>query len=390
MLSLVIILTAAGVSVNNPFYCYSEDPHKPQIAMYSINTPYEIIRGRGINANVSTCSPSKFWMLSRYGTRLPNLDETTNILSSYSRLHSEILDNYDQGKTSLCAADIELLKNWSIDPNITIENILHLTPTGWDEFKRLAQRYQSAFPSLLPSTYSENYYFLRSAGLDMSERSLHAFADGLFGAGGHEQVRFEEIPERDYLLLPYDYCPLYQEVTAAREEPEAFREGPEYQEMTLQVSAKLGFHGSRVLRNSEIDIFASLCKYEQIWYMNKTSAYCGGFSVANHQVDEYYWELETYYRFGYGFSNYRRLFENMNCFLMQDMLRFLQSNDVNDHKAKVFNTYNSAFSMFFLHFGVYEDDTPLTRHNFAQQTNRLWKTSLIGPTAANLALIRYE
>lgn len=389
VLSLIVNLTAGSVSINNPFYCYAEDPLKPQIGMFSVHTPYEPIRGRSINANVSTCIPSKMWMLSRYGTRLPNSGEIENIFGSYGRLHAEILDYYKQGKTTLCFADIELLNNWSIDPNITFERAQYLTPAGWNEMEGLAQRFQAAFPSILSSTYSADDYFFRSTASDMTRRSLYAFTDGLFGAGSHEHVEYEDVPGRDYFLLPYSYCPLYQEVIAIREEQDAFRDGPEYQEMAQQVSAKLGFHGSRVLRNNEIDILASFCKYEQIWYLNKTSAYCGGFSVANHQVYEYYWDLDVYYRFGYGYSNHRKLFENMNCFLMQDMLRFLQSNDV-DYKAKIFNTNNAIFLMFLLHFGVYEDDVPLTRHNFAQQTKRLWKSSLISPMATNLAIIRYE
>lgn len=54
-----------GVSMHNPYYCYSEDPIKPQLAMW-LYTPYEVARGQ-INPNVSTCKPSRFWYLSRNG-----------------------------------------------------------------------------------------------------------------------------------------------------------------------------------------------------------------------------------------------------------------------------------------------------------------------------------
>ncbi|XP_037052504.1 multiple inositol polyphosphate phosphatase 1-like [Bradysia coprophila] len=359
--------------------------------MFTIHGPYEPIRGQRINANVSTCTPSKFWMLGRYGTRLPSSTETANMLGNYERLHTEILENYKQGKTSLCAADFELLENWELNPDIALERAAHLTSVGWDEYEWLAQRYQAAFPTLLPSTYSPSDYFFRSSGLNNAARSLYAFADGLFGTGGHESVEFADVPEVDYLLLPHIQCPLYQDVIFSdRREPEAFRQGPEYQQMAIQVSAKLGFHASQVLRINEIDILASFCKYEQIWYLNGTSPYCAGFSIANHQVYEYYWDLDLYYRFGYGHPNYRRLLENMNCFLMQDLLTAIQSNNDGDHKARIFNTNNITLILFLLHFGVYEDDTPLTRHNFAQQTNRLWKSSFIIPMAANLAIVKYD
>lgn len=41
-------------------------------------------------------------------------------------------------------------------------------------------------------------------------------------------------------------------------------------------------------------------------------------------------------------------------------------------------------------FSSFEDDIPLTRHNFAQQAFRLWKSSLVAPMGTNLAVIRYE
>lgn len=390
VLSLIIILTEGGVSVHNPFYCHSQDPIKPQIGMFAIHSPYETIRGQSIDRNASTCNPSKFWMLSRHGTRLPNANELTNILEHNERLHREILSNYEQGRTSLCASDIDLLKNWRFDPNITFENVQHLTSAGWNEFEGLAQRYQAAFPSILPSTYSPNDYFFRTTGAHRTARSLHAFSDGLFGVDGHEQVQFEDVPEQDHVLSPYVNCPLYQQIIAIRQEQNGFREGPEYAEMSSQISAKLGFHGSHALRNSEVEMLFLICKYEQIFDLNSTSPFCAALSVANHQVYEYFWDLDIYYRVGYGHSNYRRLFANINCFLMQDMLRFLQSNGGNDHKARIFNSNMADSVLFLLNFGAFEGDIALTRHNFAQQSNRLWKSSQITPMGANLAVIRFE
>lgn len=390
VISLIITSSEGGVSVHNPFYCHTLDPIRPQIGMFAIHTPYETVRGQSINQNVSTCNPSKFWMLSRHGTRLPNANELTNILERNERIHSEILSFYEQGRTSLCASDFESIKNWRFDPDITFENVQHLTSAGWNEFQGLAQRYQAAFPSILPSIYSPNDYFFRSTGAHRTDRSLHAFADGLFGVDGHEQVQFEDVPERDYVLTAYVNCPLYQEVIAIRHEQDAFREGPEYEEMIREISTKLGFHGSHTLRNAEVEMLFQICKYEQIFDLNSTSPLCAALSVANHQVYEYNWDLDIYYRVGYGHSNYRRLFENINCFLMQDMLRFLQSNDVNDHKARIFNSNMADSVLFLLNFGAFEDDVALTRHNFAQQSNRLWKSSLITPMGANLAVIRFE
>lgn len=390
LFSLAVMLIEGGVSVHNPFYCFSQDPIRPQVGMFATTTAYETVRGQSINLNVSTCTPSKFWLVSRHGTRLPAVANLVNILENYERLHKEVLSNYDNGRTSLCASDIASIRNWTFDTNITLEVSQHLTSSGWHELKGLAQRYQSAFPTILSSTYSPKDYLFRFTNAQRTEASLRAFADGLFGVNGSDQVQFEDVPERDTFLLPQTFCPLWNNATSTQIEHLEFREGREYQQMLNEVSAKLGFHGSHVLRANEVEMFATICEYDQVFDLNITSPLCGGFSVANHQVLEYYQDLDFYYRSGYGFSNYRRLFENLPCLLMQDMLGFLQSNDVNDHKARIYNTNGTPLMIMLVTFGAFKDDVPLTRHNFAQQTQRLWKSSLISPMATNLAVIRYE
>lgn len=206
----------------------------------------------------------------------------------------------------------------------------------------------------------------------------------------HEQVQFVLLPETDYILRPHILCDLYNEAVNDRVEQNAFREGPEYQEMITQVSAKLGFHGSNVLRANEVLVLSQICEYEQIWNLNVSSPFCAGFSIANYQVIEYFEDVDRYYRTGYGYTDFRTLIENLSCFQMQDLLRFLLSTDANDHKARIFSTAGEPLLFFFVTLGVFADDVPLTRHNFAQQINRTWRSSMLGQMGSNLAVIQYE
>lgn len=390
LISLALTLTHGSVSMHNPFYCFSQDPIRPQIGMFATTTAYETVRGQTIDPNVSNCTPSKFWMVSRHGTRLPAVGNLMNILENYQRLHKAVLSNYDNGMTSLCAADIALIRNWAFDTNITLDVSQHLTASGWDELKNLAKRYQYAFPSILSSNYSRQDYLFRFTNNQRTEFSLRAFADGLFGANRSDLVHFEDVPQVDTLLLPQTSCPLWNNVTSTQIEHLQFQEGPEYGQMLSQVSAKLGFHGSHTLRAHEVEMFATICEYDQVFNLSAPSPFCAAFSVANHHVLEYYQDLDFYYRSGYGFSAYRRLFENLPCFLMQDLLSFIQSNDVDDHRARIYNTNGTPLMIMLVTFGALQGDVPLTRHNFAQQSQRLWRTSLISPMATNLAVIRYE
>lgn len=55
----------------------------------------------------------------------------------------------------LCYQDLENLKNWNWDPNITVEYESFLTSQGKDDIKYLAKRYQTRFPNLLGIPYNE-------------------------------------------------------------------------------------------------------------------------------------------------------------------------------------------------------------------------------------------
>lgn len=388
LFSLAAILTEGGVSMHNPFYCLSTDPIQPQIRMFTSRTAYDVARGENINPNVSTCNPSKAFMITRHGSRLPESSDIALMFERGQQLRSEILSNYDNGRTSLCAADIELIRNWSFDSEITVERELHLVDAGWNEMRELAQRYQSAFPTIFSSTYSANDYFFRPTNSHRTQQSLRAFADGLFGE--HENVQFEDPPEQDFLLYPHSLCPLHTNVTSNQQEPVAFVEGPEFQEMLIQVSAKLGFHGSHVLRRSDVELLRRICEYEQSWNLSSTSTFCAAFSVANYEVLEYQTDLSIYSTNAYAHPHYRRLFENMMCFLIQDLIQFFESNDVNDHTVRIFSGNAQPVLLTLTSLGAFEDNVPLTRHNFAQQTQRLWKTSLLTPMANNLVIVRYE
>lgn len=86
-----VLVADAGVSINNPFYCYSTDGIRPQNQMHSVRTSYEAVRRTTVNPTVScelaiktlvqfknnfyslACTPSRFWFLSRHGGRLPEV-----------------------------------------------------------------------------------------------------------------------------------------------------------------------------------------------------------------------------------------------------------------------------------------------------------------------------
>lgn len=188
---------------------------------------------------------------------------------------------------------------------------------------------------------------------------------------------------------PQNFCTAYDEISNTTAERDAFEEGPEYQEMLAQVNAKLGFIGYDELDSRQIRTFWEWCRYEQTSEVDQYPAWCAAFSIANHAVLNYFEDLNLYYNEGYGLEN-RRLTENLNCGLIQDLLRYLQSTSTTEERVRIYGTHSSTLNLFLVSMGFFEDDFAITRHNYAQQTLRQWRTGIITPKGANLAVIRYE
>ena len=386
---LLALSVNALVLVNNPFYCFSEDPIRPQFAMFGTETAYaEIPIPKVINPIVSQCKPSRLWYLGRHGTRFPAAMEGDNLLSEVDTIAVDILQNYESSKTTLCPSDAELIRNWKFNYNFASNTSAEMVEAGWEELKYLSSRLQKAFPTLLPNHYSSEKYFFRHSPSPRTLSSAKIFAAGLFGSS--ENVNYEVGGLPDLYLLPFLNCPSWSKFKRNVPEAEAFVLGSNYQEMLQQVNSKLGFHGSDQLDANTIDKLITHCKYEQIYNPSGSSAFCSSFSIANHQVYEYYRDLKIYYTYGYGNPAYRTLYENMSCTMLQNLLKFLLSNDSADQKAKLWFGHDATLHFMFTSLGLFEDEIPLNSSNFRKQKTRKWKTSFLTPMAANLVIVRYE
>lgn len=129
-----------------------------------------------------------------------------------------------------------------------------------------------------------------------------------------------------------------------------------------------------------------LCRFEQVFDLNKTAPWCSVFSINDVSVMEYGEDLGYYYEAGYGFD----MNKNILCEAMQNLLRYLKSNDSNEEPARILITHSTAMQILFVSLGLSEDATPPKSLNYAQMTNRKWRTSQQTAYASNLAVIRYK
>lgn len=261
--------------------------------------------------------------------------------------------------------------------------------------ENIARRFQQVFPTILTQPYTPARYHFRHTGSSWTNSSIRAFSTGLFGEGS-ANVIYEPVPEADWLLRPFGLCPAYIEETVNRTRQQvAFRDGPEFQEMIEQVNRKLGFHGSNRLVFSQIFEMYNWCRLKSLTFETSNSEtgsespWCAVFSIGHHHLMEYFFDLAQFYSFGYGVRN-QRLIENLNCGLMQDLLRHIQSENNADTMARIFISEQDIIQTMMVALGSFRDTWPIHQHNFAQQTGRHWLTSIISPFSANLAVVRFE
>lgn len=100
----------------------------------------------------------------------------------------------------MCENDLDLLKRWHWDRNITADYSEFLTAQGWNELKFMAIRYQRTFPNIWENIYDRQKFLFRYTNTQRTEASFKAYVEGLFGPNAHEHIRVEPPPINDTLL----------------------------------------------------------------------------------------------------------------------------------------------------------------------------------------------
>lgn len=100
----------------------------------------------------------------------------------------------------MCDEDLEIIKNWKWNANITSDYASFLTTQGWTDMKYIALNYQRIFPNVLENIYSPEKFLFRHTKRQRTEASYKAFVEGLFGESANEHIKLPPIPEKDMLL----------------------------------------------------------------------------------------------------------------------------------------------------------------------------------------------
>lgn len=88
-----------------------------------------------------------------------------------------IVSSYEKGNSSLCAQDVENLRNWKVNMDI-FEKPSELTKEGYQESEGIARRLKQAFPKLLENLENE-HALIRPARGYWIEESAKGFIQGI-------------------------------------------------------------------------------------------------------------------------------------------------------------------------------------------------------------------
>ncbi|XP_055601964.1 multiple inositol polyphosphate phosphatase 1 isoform X2 [Uranotaenia lowii] len=374
-------------------YCYSIDSDRTQAKHFSTKTAYEVIRAPTSNREyiVPNCIPSKVWLLSRHGTRLPGKKDIESLPQILTNLRDSIIDNYENRRTApdvgrMCPDDLELLRLWHWDRNITSNFDSFLTVQGWNDLKFMAKRYQDRFYEVFSGQYRKERFLFRHTDSQRTEASFKAFVEGLFGDGMSEYIKPEPEPTDDKLLKPYDFCPAYDANKDKNKLPDSelnkFIASPLFQITLSDISTRLGFRYNLSL--DQVDAMWNACRFEQAWHLQQLSSWCSVFTKNQVNVLEYREDLKYYYQNSYGYERS----SDLACYAVSDMIRHFASPD--DPLVTAYFTHESEIQLFLTALGAVKDREAPRADNYHGMRNRLFKSSVLTPFAANVAAVKYQ
>ncbi|KAJ8731979.1 hypothetical protein PYW08_014709 [Mythimna loreyi] len=130
-----------------------------------------------------------------------------------------IVSSCEIGNSSMCAQDIENIKNWNADVAI-LSKPYDLAEEGYQELLRIGSKIYEAFPELLKELQEKDYLFLPGFG-QRFEESAKAFIEGL-----NQNLTIEKVTADSEILAPYSSCEKYKK--EVRYSPDLYQVDEEY------------------------------------------------------------------------------------------------------------------------------------------------------------------
>ncbi|XP_049866534.1 multiple inositol polyphosphate phosphatase 1-like [Pectinophora gossypiella] len=377
MLRYILVLLFT-VEINSSSFCYwnSGCPYK----CFSSKTPYDSVRGdiRDSTIKIKGCEPISIWGLIRHGKRQPGSD-FAKLMKDTLKIRDDVVASYDDGRSSLCAQDVENLKDWPVD-NKLFNEPHQLTAEGLDDMRNLGRRLQQAFLKLL-GKLEKNSYLIQSSTLgawvtDSAKAFIQGFDD--------KNMSYER-PKIDFsVAAPFATCEAYlsdvKNNSDTYKEVKKYYSNPEYLATKDRIQRRSGL--SYALTQSNITALYDLCRYTSSGYDNQLSPWCALFTTEDLGIVEYIGDLIHYMRNSYGTP----MAEKFGQMPLQDLLQnFKLAKEGKGKKLVTYITHSTMLDMVYTTLGLFKDESPLDGSH--RDTNRKFRSCKMSTFSANFIAV---
>ena len=367
------VIISAVISLANP--CVIEESRI--VKNLATKTPYEYLKS---NENLvslpENCKPSKFWLMSRHGTRYPSKKGINGI----NYILPEILNKIDLTKNSqLCENDLKLLRSWT--PQVNISQAKNLHAEGEKELILMAESYANKFPQILKQPYSPEKFEFRATNTERARKSAFNFATGLFDRKIAQEVEYyPPIKPHDPLIRFYKMCEKWKNDVKLNpkslQEQKLFENSETFQTELIQPLSELL---TQNLTMDQIDAIWVACTFGQAWNPNKLSPWCGIFTKHRLELMEFREDLEYYWVDSYGQEvNFKPA-----CVLLNDVIEKFESENSKDNI--LYFSHSGAILKLLAFLGIDKPKEDLKHDSNIRK--RLWGTSKIDSFASNIAFV---
>ncbi|XP_004077143.1 multiple inositol polyphosphate phosphatase 1 [Oryzias latipes] len=373
------------------------NPNIPHIAKYfSTKGRYEEVNPHLIEdilaVNISILQPPSpqcrqihMTAIIRHGTRYPTSKNARKMQKLYGVVKSDAKAKHGWLQ--------EILTRWTMWYTEDMDG--RLVQKGVEDLRHLAVRFSKLFPSLISQ---EN---LRGGRITFITSSKHrcvnstlSFKAGLTHLWGIKDMEFDHAVN-DALMRFFEQCSRFVEEVdnnpSAMTETDKFKQGPEMKRVQQKIADRLEVPYNLITDDMAEAAFY-LCAYE-FAIKTENSPWCRLFDEADAQVMEYANDLKQFWKRGYGFE----INSKASCVLFHDVFTRLEKavteiksgQQVSEAVTIQVGHAETLLPLLTL-LGFFKDSDALRSANFASQSQRSFRTSLMLPYAANFVLVLYD
>ncbi|XP_063361399.1 multiple inositol polyphosphate phosphatase 1-like [Cydia amplana] len=368
-LNLLVLICYLHADIALSSFCYWNTACSYRY--FSTKTPYNAVRGdiRDSVINIPECEPMSIWGIFRNGKTYTDPKSAIRMKEAIA-IRDLVVSSYEKGRCSLCAQDIDNLRDWAID-NDMFDKTSALHDEGCQEMIDIASRLKQVY-SKLNELEGANYR-LRPTNHPWVKESARAFLEGL----GSKNVVMDDLTS-DFDLHPINTDA--EENSAWTKETNKYTISSDYLAAKDRIQRRLGIDYS--LTNDNITALYDLCCYTWSGLNNKASPWCALFTTEDLKVLEYIGDLEHYYKYGYGRQN-----AELNSQIpLEDLLESFQlAKAGKGRKITAYFTRSRIMDMVYTALGWFKDNKPITAAD--KKRDRYWRTSRINPHAANIVMV---